>query len=115
VTPLIALNFIITIDEKAYSKSVGYTHGIRILLVAGLILVVREVFYAATMNNIAKQEEEKLFYPFSAGTELVVVLMFAIPGLVPPKQRLVAMTYQCKQPPDLAVEHSGLSDDSYLM
>jgi len=80
--------------EKAYSKSVGYTHGIRILLVAGLILVVREVFYAATMNNIAKQEEEKLFYPFSAGTELVVVLMFAIPGLVPPKQRLVAMTYQ---------------------
>jgi hypothetical protein len=74
--------------EKTYPHSFGHTHGMKVLLITGLFLTLREVFYVATMNNLAKQEEEKLFYPFAAGTELIAVLTLLVPQLVPPKHAL---------------------------
>lgn len=74
--------------EKSYGNSIGQTHGMKILLFTGMFLALREAFYAVTLNNLPRQQEEKLFYPFAAGTELVAVLTFLIPGLVPPKHEL---------------------------
>lgn len=74
--------------EKSYGSSLGQVHGMKILLFTGLFLALREAFYVATLNNIPRQQEEKLFYPFAAGTELIAVLTFLIPGIVPPKHEL---------------------------
>jgi len=74
--------------EKSYGSSLGQIHGMKILLFTGLFLAVREAFYAVTLNNLPRQQEEKLFYPFAAGTELIAVLTFMIPGIVPPKHEL---------------------------
>jgi len=74
--------------EKSYGNPIGQTHGMKILLLTGMFLALRETFYAVTLNNLPRQQEEKLFYPFAACTELVAVLTFLIPGLVPPKQEL---------------------------
>jgi len=78
----------ISSDEKTYEHTLGHTHGMKILLVTGAFLALREAFYVVTMNNLPRQEEEKLFYPFAATTELIAVLTFLIPGLVPPKHTL---------------------------
>jgi hypothetical protein len=51
-------------------------------------LTLREVFYVVNLNNLARQQEEKYFYPFSAGTELIALLTMTIPGLVPPIELL---------------------------
>jgi len=73
-------------DEKDHSSLAPY--GLHLLLLIALILLVREVFLAATTNKIT-QYKEKLFYPFAAGTELVAVLFFLVPGLLPLKTELV--------------------------
>jgi len=75
-------------DEKTYAHSFGHTHGMKILLITALFLSLREIFYVATMNNLRIQEEERFFYPFAAGTELIAVLTLLIPQLVPPKHEL---------------------------
>lgn len=74
--------------EKSDGSSIGQTHGMQILLFTGMFLALREAFYAVTLNNLPRQQEEKLFYPFAACTELIAVLTFLIPGLVPPKNEL---------------------------
>jgi hypothetical protein len=74
--------------EKSYGSSIGQTHGMKILLFTGMFLALREAFYAVTLNNLPRQQEEKFFYPFAACTELIAVLTFLIPGLVPPKHEL---------------------------
>ena len=58
-------------------------YGNFILLVISLLLVVREAFATATVNNAAKQDNEHWWYPFLAVTEFLVVVLFSTPGLVP--------------------------------
>ena len=58
-------------------------HGNYILLAISLLLVVREAFATATVKNSAKQSNEHWWYPFLAVTELLAVILFATPGLVP--------------------------------
>lgn len=58
-------------------------YGNYILLVISLLLVVREAFATATVNDSAKQDNEHLWYPFLAVTEFFVVVLFSTPGLVP--------------------------------
>jgi protein-S-isoprenylcysteine O-methyltransferase Ste14 len=72
-------------DEKEHSSLAP--HGLHILLLAGLLLLVREVFLLAT-NNKTTQYEERLFYPFEACTELAAVILFLAPGLIPLKREL---------------------------
>jgi hypothetical protein len=73
------------LDEKGQSSLAP--HGLHALLMVGLLLLVREIFYIATTNKMA-QYQERLFYPFAACTELAAVLLFLIPGLVPLKSEV---------------------------
>ncbi|KAJ7355912.1 hypothetical protein DFH08DRAFT_773207 [Mycena albidolilacea] len=57
-----------------------------ILLFIALLLLLRILFYAATASNSIKQTaqgNEHLWYPLAALAELLVVLLFLAPGLVP--------------------------------
>ncbi|KAI6165864.1 hypothetical protein EDD17DRAFT_1471628 [Pisolithus thermaeus] len=61
----------------------GARHGIHVLCLISLLLVARQTFFAVTVNDAAKQNNEHLWYPFAALPELCAVLLFAAPGLVP--------------------------------
>ncbi|KAF9648708.1 hypothetical protein BDM02DRAFT_3143842 [Thelephora ganbajun] len=74
-----------TSGEKVQNSLAPY--GLHILLLAGLFLLVREIFFVAT-NNKTTQYKERLFYPFAACTELAAVLLFLSPGLIPLKREL---------------------------
>ncbi|KAH9915888.1 uncharacterized protein B0H18DRAFT_1124569 [Fomitopsis serialis] len=73
---------------STYRASLGETYGIFILLVISALLLAREAFYAATTHNTAQQSNEHLWYPLSALTELVAVVLFAVPGLIPAHDEL---------------------------
>ena len=62
-------------------------YGLSILLMVGLLLVLREVFFVVTMNKMT-QYREPLFYPFAACTELAAVMLFLGPGVIPLKREL---------------------------
>jgi len=74
--------------HKVSNGSFGATHGIHILCLISLLLLAREAFFTATSNNTAKQNDENLWYPLAALTELVAVVLFAAPGLVPSRADL---------------------------
>ncbi|KAH7924096.1 hypothetical protein BV22DRAFT_1130132 [Leucogyrophana mollusca] len=73
---------------KVSNGAFGSTYGIHILCLISLLLLAREAFFTATSNNSAKQNDENLWYPLSALTELVAVILFAAPGLVPSRDEL---------------------------
>ena len=73
---------------KMSNTGFGATHGIHILCVISILLLIREAFFAATSNNLTKQNDENWWYPFAALAEFVAVVMFAAPGLVPSRDEL---------------------------
>jgi len=83
---------IIEVQEmKQYAgetRSFGRRNGMYILVIIVLLLMIREIFYIATIQDINAQRNEALFYPLAALPELLAVFLFAIPGLVPPKSEL---------------------------
>lgn len=70
------------------ASSFGRTHGLHILVIITTLLLIREVFYIATIENMKVQTNEAYFYPLGALPELLVVMLFATPGLVPHKSEL---------------------------
>jgi len=66
------------------NESFGLVHGAKILGLIAALLLAREVFMLATINNVAKEEREAYWYPLAATTELLVVCLFLTPDLVPP-------------------------------
>lgn len=66
----------------------GATHGIHILCAISILLLIRESFFAATADDLAKQNNENWWYPFAALPEFIAVVMFAAPGLVPSRDEL---------------------------
>ena len=58
-------------------------YGNYILVVISLLLLVREAFATATVKNSAKQDTEHFWYPLLALPEILAVILFAAPGLVP--------------------------------
>ncbi|EIW84821.1 hypothetical protein CONPUDRAFT_141671 [Coniophora puteana RWD-64-598 SS2] len=66
----------------------GAQNGAFILALISLLLVAREAFFTATIHNTSEQNNEKLWYPLSALTELVAVILFLIPGLVPARKEI---------------------------
>lgn len=71
---------------SAYKQeSFGAKHGIFILTVISILLLIREAFYTATMtpDQHWKQYSEKYWYPFVATTEILAVMCYLAPGLVP--------------------------------
>ncbi|KAF8809298.1 hypothetical protein BYT27DRAFT_7136418 [Phlegmacium glaucopus] len=63
--------------------SIGVRYGNYILLVISLLMLIRETFAMATVTNSAKQDNEHFWYPLLALPEILVVILYTTPGLVP--------------------------------
>ena len=68
--------------------SVGVRFGNHILLIISFLLIIREVFSVATVNNAAKQDNERFWYPLISLPEILVVMLYITPGLVPRRDEL---------------------------
>jgi len=68
----------------------GERHGVLVLFTISMLLVLRELFFTATATRLSDQNNEDLWYPFAAVTELLAVLLFAVPRLVPTREELPA-------------------------
>ena len=64
-------------------------YGDYILLIISLLLLIREIFSIATVNNAAKQDNEHLWYPLIALPEILVIIFYLTPGLVPRRDELI--------------------------
>jgi len=73
---------------KQGNETFGKQHGIFILVCISLLLIVREAFSAATLANPSKQNNELFWYPLLAVPELLAVLLYATPDLVPRRDEL---------------------------
>jgi len=97
VTALLAIHTLFLVREEHtalrrgsfQNTSFGATYGMYILCLIVIMLLIREIFLTATINNISHQHES-VWYPLAALPELLAVLLFAVPGLVPQKKDLVA-------------------------
>ncbi|KAJ3491551.1 hypothetical protein NLJ89_g11327 [Agrocybe chaxingu] len=79
------------VDPQRYmdiDEPLGKRHAIFILVAISLLLLVREIFLTATINNPRKQIQESLWYPLVALPEILAVILYAIPGLVPSRKEL---------------------------
>ncbi|KAG6839705.1 hypothetical protein C0991_012442 [Blastosporella zonata] len=65
---------------KTAPANFGARCGAYILMVISLLLLIREAYTTATG---ARANNERLWHPLLALPELLVVMMFVIPGLVP--------------------------------
>ncbi|KAJ7742602.1 hypothetical protein B0H16DRAFT_1563095 [Mycena metata] len=68
----------------------GDRNGRYLLCIISLLMLVREVFLTATLNNSTKQNDERLWYPLVALPEFLAVLCYAFSGLVPSRTDLKA-------------------------
>lgn len=71
----------------------GARHGIFVLAAISILLLVRDIFYTVTLGSTnasmeAKATNETFFYPLVALPELLAVVLFAVPGLVPSRREL---------------------------
>jgi hypothetical protein len=87
---LLALTFTTseTSQYKKENESFGMRNGVYILLVVSALLLVREAFSMATVNDLLKQTNEHFWYPLLAVPEIIAVTLYATPGLVPPRSEL---------------------------
>jgi hypothetical protein len=72
------------------ATSIGAKHGVFILLAVCALLLVREIFIAATISpsQHPKQLNEHYWYPLVALPEILAVFLFVTPGLVPTREEL---------------------------
>jgi len=61
-----------------------------ILCLIVVFLLIREIYLTITTFQNISHQNEAAWYPLSALPELLAVLLFAVPGLVPDKRDLVA-------------------------
>jgi len=73
---------------KAGEGKWGDRHASHALCLISLLLLVREVFLTATISNATKQNNEHFWYPLLAVPEILAVILYAIPGLVPSHSKL---------------------------
>ena len=74
------------------NQSFGMKYGIYILYIISLLLLVRESFSMATVSNTFKQNNEHFWYPLVALPEILAVILFSTPGLVPHRSDLQGNT-----------------------
>ncbi|EKM53588.1 uncharacterized protein PHACADRAFT_163896 [Phanerochaete carnosa HHB-10118-sp] len=79
-----------------HDAPVGRRYRIFVLLAIAFLCLAREAFYAATANDVVRQDNPRLWYPLSALTELLAVLLFAVPGLVPSRREITEADEQLK-------------------
>ncbi|KAG5636341.1 hypothetical protein H0H81_008363 [Sphagnurus paluster] len=77
-------------NSRAKINSVGRQHGAYILCTIAVLLIVREAFSTVAVFDHAKQYNERLWYPLYALPELLAVILYTAPGLVPPRSELPA-------------------------
>ncbi|KAG6818886.1 hypothetical protein H0H93_000623 [Arthromyces matolae] len=70
------------------TRTLGGEHGSYILCLIAILLLVREAFATATINNPTKQYNEHFWYPLYALPEFLAVVLYATPGLIPPRSEL---------------------------
>jgi len=70
-------------EGREGTDSIGLRHGAHILLIIAILLLIREIFITATVANARKQDNEHFWYPLVTVPEILVVLLYATPGLVP--------------------------------
>jgi hypothetical protein len=80
------------VDPGARDGPFGARHGIFLLAPIMICLLIREAFATATIKNSAQSGKEALWYPLSALPEILAVVLFTAPGLVPSKAELVERT-----------------------
>ena len=74
--------------ESSKDQKFGRRHATLILLLISLSLLVREVFTAVTVSNPRTQNTEHFWYPLLAIPEIVAVILYSAPGLVPSREEL---------------------------
>ncbi|KAE9405819.1 hypothetical protein BT96DRAFT_811717 [Gymnopus androsaceus JB14] len=70
---------------KHIGISFGARHGAIIFMCIAVLLLIRELFTAATIGSMTEQNNEHLWYSLVALPELLCLILYAIPGLIPPK------------------------------
>jgi len=81
----------ISAQSQYYTRgkdSLGIRYGNHILLIISALLMIRELFLISTVTNTAKQYNEHFFYPLVALPEILVVILYTTPGLVPRRAEL---------------------------
>jgi hypothetical protein len=73
---------------KQGNKTFGNKHGIMILMFISILLLIREVFSVSTLTNLARFNKEHFWYPFVAVPEILAVILYSIPDLVPPRHEI---------------------------
>jgi len=63
----------------------GAKSGSSILALISVLLLIREIFVVATINNLKTANNEHFWYPLVAVPELISVVLYLIPGVIPPK------------------------------
>ncbi|KAJ7246776.1 hypothetical protein B0H12DRAFT_1053639 [Mycena haematopus] len=76
------------ISKTSTGRRWGDRHGRYLLLLISLLMLIRECFLTATMNNTTKQNNERLWYPLVALPEFLAVLCYSVSGLVPTRKAL---------------------------
>ncbi|KAK7458837.1 hypothetical protein VKT23_009847 [Stygiomarasmius scandens] len=71
--------------RPTYSPSFGHSYGSYILGLIAFFMLLRELFLVATISSSTTQNAEKFWYPFVALPEVLCVMLFAIPGVIPPR------------------------------
>jgi uncharacterized membrane protein len=66
----------------------GEKHGAFIVCAISLLLLVREAFMVATITDEKRETEEHFWYPLVALPEILAVLLYCAPGLVPSRSQL---------------------------
>ncbi|KAF9017430.1 hypothetical protein BDZ89DRAFT_1103805 [Hymenopellis radicata] len=77
--------------SKSFSpadRSIGGVHGAYIFVAISVLMLIREIYFAATVSDQAKQRDENYWYPLGALPELLAVILFCAPGLVPGRKSL---------------------------
>jgi len=77
-----------TSEKTTSAKPIGDRYAIYILLFISLLLLIREIFAMATINDTRKANNESLWYPLSALPENFAVCLYTIKGLVPGRSAL---------------------------
>ncbi|PPR04611.1 hypothetical protein CVT24_011739 [Panaeolus cyanescens] len=80
-----------TLESNNYTQvgiPFGQSYGAQILCLVSFLLLVREAFNTGTVQDSKRGNEEQLWYPFVALPEVLAVVLFMIPGLVPMKTEL---------------------------
>ena len=76
-------------EFKRSNESKGEKYGHHVLGVVAILLLTREIFVTATtMGNAEQLYNEDLWYTLVAVPELIAVLLFATPDLVPARPEL---------------------------